>query len=217
MTAAQLVVWRHGQTDWNVGGLYQGQEDIPLNATGIAQAQDAARVLADLRPDALFTSDLQRARVTAEQLAGLTGLEVQVDPRLREVNIGTWVGLTSEQAFAEDLEYHRSIVEGFDHRRSATGETATDVGARVAEALAEIGSAAPDGSTVVVTSHGLAARMGIATLLGLDYAGSLLLAGPRNCSWAVLQPSSIGGWRLLSYNNVAQRQRESGDSSDDRW
>lgn len=217
MTAAQVVVWRHGQTDWNVAGKYQGQEDIPLNANGLAQAAAAARVLAGLKPSQIVSSDLGRARTTAQALADLVELPVEIDLRLREVHIGSWVGLTSEEVYPIDPMYERSLAEGFDWRRSDTGETATEVGERVAEALREIGENAPDGSTVVVATHGLAARMGVACLLGLSYEQSLLLAGPRNCSWAILQPSRLTGWRLLSYNNTVQEQRESGESTDDQW
>ncbi|MGL4831610.1 MAG: histidine phosphatase family protein [Propionibacteriaceae bacterium] len=217
MTAKYVIVWRHGQTDWNVAGRYQGQEDIALNAVGLAQAQAAARVLADYQPDLIVASDLQRAHTTAQQLAELVGREVVTDERLREVHIGSWVGLTSEEVFPIDPMYQRSLVEGFDWRRSESGETAMEVGERVAAALADIGGSAPDGSTVVVGTHGLAARMGIACLLGLSYEQSLLLAGPRNCSWAILQPSRLTTWRLLSYNNVARDHSERGESTDDQW
>ena len=67
------MLWRHGQTQWNVEGRFQGQSDIPLDEAGEAQAQRAARLLAGLRPDLIVSSDLLRASATAAPLARLTG------------------------------------------------------------------------------------------------------------------------------------------------
>ena len=74
MTADRLVLWRHGQTDWNVTGRFQGQADVPLNATGEAQAAAAAAVLANMEPTVLWASDLERTRQTSAALTALTGL-----------------------------------------------------------------------------------------------------------------------------------------------
>ena len=93
MTAAQLIVLRHGRTAWNATGRFQGQADIELDERGLAQAERAAEVLAELAPVAIHSSDLSRARQTAAPLAARCGLEVQTDQRLREINVGTWEGL----------------------------------------------------------------------------------------------------------------------------
>lgn len=216
MTAARLVLWRHGQTDWNASGRYQGQLDIPLNDTGRAQARAAAPHVAALGPTLLYSSDLSRARETAGSLADLTGLEVVVDPRFREIHCGSWQGYVSAQAFAEDPDFEVAIREGRDHRRSATGETAMEVGERVSAALRDVAATAPDGATVVVATHGLATKMATTLMLGGGYAQSLLLAPPENCSWTVLVPAR-GGWRLQSYNNVAPRQVSAPGSVDEAW
>ena len=91
------MLWRHGQTTWNVEHRYQGQTDIPLDDTGIAQAKAAARRLAGLRPDALFSSDLSRAQQTAAALVKLTGLPVTLDKDLRERYGGDWEGLSDQE------------------------------------------------------------------------------------------------------------------------
>mgnify|MGYP000918913880 FL=1 len=95
MTELWLV--RHGQTDWNVEGRYQGQANPPLNATGLEQAACAAETLAGRTYTAIYTSDLQRARVTAEIIGRRLGMDVLVDPRLREVNQGAWEGMLSTE------------------------------------------------------------------------------------------------------------------------
>lgn len=94
MTEMWLV--RHGQTDWNLNGIYQGQSDIPLNETGIAQARQLAQELVQTRFDAIYSSDLVRARHTAAIIAAEQGLNVITDPRLREINQGVWEGKTIE-------------------------------------------------------------------------------------------------------------------------
>ena len=91
------MLWRHGQTTWNVEHRYQGQTDIPLDDTGVAQAGQAARRLATLRPDALFSSDLSRTQQTAAALAQLAGLPVTLDKDLRERYGGDWEGLSDKE------------------------------------------------------------------------------------------------------------------------
>ena len=86
------MLWRHGQTTWNAERRFQGQSDIPLDATGQAQAERAARLLAGLRPDMIVSSDLSRAASTAAPLAQLTGLDVILDKDLRERHGGQWEG-----------------------------------------------------------------------------------------------------------------------------
>ena len=86
----ELILWRHGQTDHNLVGRVQGQVDIPLNATGLAQAAAAARILASPRPDRIVSSPLSRARTTAQILADLTGLDIEVEADLIERSFGVW-------------------------------------------------------------------------------------------------------------------------------
>ncbi|MGO8887330.1 MAG: histidine phosphatase family protein, partial [Streptosporangiaceae bacterium] len=93
----RLVLWRHGQTAFNAERRFQGQTDVPLNAEGRKQARQAARHLAAMKPDAIFSSDLSRASATAAALARLTGLPVQLEKDLRERSGGLWEGLTDSE------------------------------------------------------------------------------------------------------------------------
>jgi broad specificity phosphatase PhoE len=192
-----LVLWRHGQTTWNAEHRFQGQSDIPLDETGQAQAERAARLLAALRPDVIISSDLARASSTAAPLARLTGLEVLLDKDLRERHGGCWEGLT-------DTEIRERYPQAHAAWNPPDGEPSVAVADRVAAALqraaatvAERG-AARDGLAVVV-SHGAALRLGMSRLLGMpdELFGAL---GPlSNCSWSVLG-LRYGRWRLQEHN-----------------
>jgi broad specificity phosphatase PhoE len=208
MTAAELIVLRHGRTEWNAAGRFQGQADIGLDERGLAQAEQVATVLAELVPSAIYSSDLSRARQTAEPLARACGLPVITDPRLREIHVGSWEGLTIEEMFSQlDDDLKRAYLAGEDVRRSPTGETVAEVGERAGAALAEIGQAAADGSTVVVVMHGLAARAGVCRLLGFPTETWKRLSGLHNCGWIAVERHPTGHfWRITEYNVTAPRQ-----------
>ena len=93
----RVVLWRHGQTDWNVENRFQGHSDIPLNKVGEYQVAQAASVLAGLKPNRIISSDLIRAQATAAALADLTNLKVEINPGLRETNGGLWEGKTTPE------------------------------------------------------------------------------------------------------------------------
>ncbi len=199
MTRTRLVLVRHGQTDWNASGRFQGQADVPLNTHGVAQAQELAPFVAALSPDRIVSSDLVRARVTAEVIGEASEVGIMVDEGLREIHVGSWQGRTPADVQDESPWFTEALRAGRDFRRSDTGETATEAGERVRVVLAALGEAYP-GETTVVVGHGLALRVGLAFLLGLDFHQSFGLAGLWNCSWSVLEHRS--GWALQSYNNV---------------
>ena len=94
---ATLILARHGETDWNRDGIWQGHGDPPLNELGRRQATELAEKLADVEIDALYSSDLRRAYETAEIVGGAKGLTITADPDLREMDVGSWSGLTMEE------------------------------------------------------------------------------------------------------------------------
>ncbi|MEU4383021.1 histidine phosphatase family protein [Micromonospora echinofusca] len=194
----RLIIWRHGNTDWNAANRVQGQTDVPLNDLGREQARNAASLLAGLRPDAIVSSDLSRAADTAAALAALTGLPVRNDPRLRERHFGLWQGL----ARAEAAERHPAEFARWragDPDPGAGIETLDDLGKRVGAALSDAADAVP-GGTVVVATHGGAARQGCGHLLGWEHA-VLRTVGPlQNCHWTELRHDDTQGWHLRAHN-----------------
>ncbi len=194
---------------WNLERRYQGQTDVPLDETGIAQAERAARLLAALKPDAIISSDLQRAADTAAVLARLTGLEVSLDKGLRETYAGSWQGLTMaeiEERYPEEVAAWR---RGEPVRRGG-GELETEVAERAVAAIQRGLAMIPPGGTLVAVSHGGAARVMIGALLGLDPSLWRVLGALSNCSWSVLGEGSHG-WRLLEHNAGSLPQPVLGD------
>ena len=168
MTELWLV--RHGQTDWNVQGRYQGQADPPLNAAGLEQAARAAETLAGRTYAAIYTSDLERARVTAEIIGRRLGMEVIVDPRLREVNQGAWEGMLSTEIQARYAgEWAARQRDRLHFRPPGGGESVTDVATRLWAAVDELTAVAPAGPLILV-SHGLALATLVCRACGLPLA-----------------------------------------------
>ncbi len=182
----RLVLLRHGQTEWNQQGRFQGQADIEPDETGRAQAAGVAGLLARLKPTALVSSDLVRAQATAAPLAELTGLELRTDPRLREVFAGSWQGLTGAEIRAQFGEDRARWRAGEDVRPGGNGELRSEVGARVAAALTEYAGQLPAGGLLIAVTHGGALSSGIPTLLGVPRQHWPLVSGVPNCHWSTL-------------------------------
>lgn len=155
----RLVLWRHGQTAWNVERRFQGKTDIPLDETGVQQARRAARLLAGLRPTALLSSPLRRAADTAQALADVTGLPVRYDDDLMERDGGAWEGLTSAEIRERYPAEHAAW-------QPPGGETSAQVAKRVGAALERALDELPPDGQLVVASHGAALRLGMSQLLG---------------------------------------------------
>jgi glucosyl-3-phosphoglycerate phosphatase len=195
----RLIVWRHGNTDWNAGNRVQGQTDVPLNDLGRQQAVDAAELLVRMRPAAIVASDLRRATDTAAALAALTGLSVSRDKRLRERYFGAWEGLRMPEIKATRPAEHARWQAGADVIGGDV-ETLTDLGIRVAEGLQEAAELAAEGETVVVATHGAAARQGIGHLLGWPMEQLRTLRALQNCHWVELTRDPVRGWQIAAYN-----------------
>lgn len=196
--ASAVYLLRHGRTASNASGTWQGQADVPLDEVGVVEAERTAAVLAALAPppSRIVSSDLSRARATAQALGRAVDVEVETDERLREVFAGTWEGLTRteiEERWPEELEAWKA---GEDLRIGG-GERISEAGARFATAFRE--HAAGTDGVLVLVSHGGALRSAVEQVVGVP---NRVLGRLRNAHWAVLvpSPSDDDGWLLEAWN-----------------
>ncbi|AWL88512.1 phosphoglycerate mutase [Streptomyces sp. TSRI0445] len=194
----RIVLWRHGQTAWNLERRFQGSTDIELTEAGVGQARRAARLLASLQPDAIVASDLQRAAATAAELSVVSGLTVAHDAALRETYAGEWQGLTHQEIVERYGGQYAAWKRGEPVRRGG-GELETEVADRAAPVVLEHAEKLPEDGTLVVVSHGGTIRTTIGRLLGLEAHHWEGLGGLSNCCWSVLGEGARG-WRLLEHN-----------------
>ncbi|SDM81746.1 histidine phosphatase family protein [Actinomyces ruminicola] len=198
----RLILWRHGQTDYNAGMRVQGRIDIPLNEVGREQARAAAPGLAALDPVRIVSSPLIRARQTAHALAELTGTEVEFDEGLLERSFGRWEGLARADMEAHWPEEYAAWRRGEDPAGvgvETRAATSARVGGTLRRILQETMSA--EDRTVVVVSHGSAITLGVSHLLGLDSGSWFGLRSMDNCRHGVLLPGEREpGWMLAEWN-----------------
>lgn len=207
MISRRLILWRHGRTAWNAERRFQGQTDVPLDDMGRRQAAHAAELLATLSPDRIVSSDLARARETAEALGERVGLDVATHEGLRETFAGDWEGLTRqelEEAYGDELARWSA---GSDVRPGG-GETRREVAARMVQVIDAVLTESAPGETIVIATHGGAARAAIGALLELPPEHWAALGVLTNCAWSVLVENIAGPaaerhgprWRLQEYN-----------------
>lgn len=160
-----ILLARHGQSDWNHSQRWQGFADRPLTEVGRRQAVELAERLDGTELDAIYSSDLQRARETAEIVARTKGLTVETTPDLREVDVGSWQGLSraeAEERFPDGYGRWLQGGEGWDD-----GETYEQMSERVLSAIQRIAKAHAPGRVLAV-AHGGSIRAVHAAALGLD-------------------------------------------------
>jgi probable phosphoglycerate mutase len=177
-----LLLVRHGETDWNRDGRWQGHSDTQLNDAGRAQARRVAGELGDV--DVIYSSDLARARETAKIIAAQLGdIEVNVDNRLRERSFGAWEGRTGPEIEADFAEQHARWRAG-DGAGADDAEAFEAFGDRVRDFLEDVLARHP-GETVLVVAHGGPIRVIHAVASGLDYVRDhRSIPGVPNCAVA---------------------------------
>lgn len=206
MSSRRLVLWRHGRTAWNSVNRFQGQEDVPLDEVGKDQVRRAAQTLIGMKPHHIISSDLERARHTAQALADIAGLTVSVDQDLRETFAGSWQGLTRNEII-ERYPADFAAWGGDSNIRPGGGETRLEVADRMTRAIEKGLADIPAGGTLVVASHGGALRAALGRLLALHPSQWTALGVLANAQWSVLveldenipRPDGLQ-WRLQEYN-----------------
>lgn len=187
-TSTEFWVIRHGESEWNVTGQYQGQADVPLSPTGRKQARELAHRLAGLEFDAIYTSDLIRASSTAHTVARKLskGLEIQSLPALREIHVGELSGLNKHQIREQYGDYIAALQANPWATKRPGGESMADLYERCAEAFNQIRSQHP-GERVLIFTHGGVIRVAVGLVLG---------GVPAN-AWARLSVSNTSITRIL--------------------
>lgn len=198
-TRRRLVLWRHGRTEWNRLGRAQGHADVSLDEIGVAQAARAAEFLATYEPTFVWSSDLARARETAIELVKMTGRDLLLDSRLREVDVGDREGLTFEE-FRDSMPALFNRFMAGEPEAVPGAESKAQVAKRMLSVLRDAVAALHDGQTGVLVGHGAALRMGTLAFFDLPASHSELLAGMSNCAWAVLDDRAGRGWQIVDYN-----------------
>lgn len=196
-----LILLRHGETEWNLSGRWQGQAmDTELSPRGRAQARIVARRLQGYRLGAIYSSDLKRAWDTARIVGDELGLRPIAEPGLRESDIGAWTGLTWEEISVRFPDQIAAMRAGQDVRRGG-GESMSELNHRLAAAAGGIAAVHP-GETVLLVSHGAALRSVVAHALQASLPQMQRIAIGGNTALSVLQVRD-GQMRLVSYNDTA--------------
>lgn len=198
--ATRFCIVRHGETTWNAERRIQGHIDVALSAVGVRQAAAAARAIAVAAPSALYSSDLGRARQTAEAIGRRCALSVRLAPELRERRYGVFEGLTYGEAQARHPEAYAAFAARRPEVPLPGGESLEDFRARVVTRLAALAAAHP-GETVVVVTHG-----GVLDLINRFVRG-LPLSTPRDfeipntaLNWVL---HGVDGWHLERWADTA--------------
>ncbi|WP_083542372.1 histidine phosphatase family protein [Kribbia dieselivorans] len=205
MNPRRLILLRHGQTNQNAAGIWQGQLDSELSPIGHAQARAAAAALAGRGIARVVASDLQRAASTGADVAAAAGVSIAYDERLREIHAGQWTGMTASEVYASYPEDRERLLRGEDFKRGVTGESVAEVRVRARPVTDEVVAGMEPGECVLLASHGVTLRVLAADLVGLpQQAAWTALSGLGNCHWAELVERSTGGWRLDVWNGGAE-------------
>ncbi|HEV1998426.1 MAG TPA: histidine phosphatase family protein [Candidatus Dormibacteraeota bacterium] len=209
----RLLLIRHAQTVWNAAGRVQGQSDPPLSQPGLEQCSALGVRVAGLRLDALYSSDLQRARLTAEAVSGATGVPVTLDTGLREVGLGRWEGATAESLRREDPELFAQWQRAPSWDLVPGGEGTAAFESRVLGAVVRIVASRGDTETVAAVTHIGVIRLVLSMAAGLQSLGQLWPWAIDNTGLTTLVgPADVSAWdtpalRILAVNDSLHMAR----------
>ena len=162
----EIILVRHGETEWNVEEIFRGRIDIALNETGIKQAELLAEYLSDVKIEAIYSSPLKRALKTAEIIAGHHRLAVETAPGLIDLDYGKWQGLAHQEVKDKYKALYAEWTGKPDRVTMPEGESLNDVRKRAVAVVDEV--TARYKGTVILASHRVVNKVLICALLGLD-------------------------------------------------
>lgn len=199
--SSTIYLIRHGETDWNLAGRWQGHADVPLNALGQRQARLLAQRIQSeyIQFDAIYSSDLARAYQTAWELGAAVRVPVQLYPPLREIDLGSWSGLHYNEIRERFPVEAKLLEEGQDIPRGG-GETLSALRKRVVEAVEAI-IAHRDGETIALVTHGGCIRMLLAHADSFHGDGFKRFPHIGNTSISIIR-CGRDGWDTLSINDM---------------
>ena len=196
----QIVLVRHGATDWNLQGRCQGATDRELSVVGIRQAEQIATLLRDEDIEAVYASDLRRARQTAELISQPHNLPVMIEENIRELNHGALEGLTFNEIkenYAEFLTRWRSVPAEI---QVPGGERLADVAERAWQGVARIAERHATGRSIVVVSHNFPI-LGIVCRVTGTHLNNYRTFHLDPCSVTRLQRNGANAWSLTQVNS----------------
>jgi broad specificity phosphatase PhoE len=202
----KLYLVRHGETEWNKLGRFQGQNDNSLNELGLAQARDTARAAISWKPTAIYSSPLCRTMRVAEEISRLVGLPVTPDPRLKELDLGDLEGITGQEMRTGWPEVYETWRNEPESVMMPGGESLVQLQERTWQAFQSLEDAHNQGDAIIMVSHNFAIRALCGKLLGLPlshYHRMYLSLG----SVSIMEKSGVG-WRLLTYNSTCHLSPE---------
>ena len=191
MAKCRIILVRHGETDWNREGRYQGQVDTDLSERGLAQGRLLAQALQVVPLDAVYASQLKRAYMTADFCAQLQGKTVQIDERLQEIAHGEWEGLLAEEVQGQYGDMLKLWQTKPAQVLMPGGESLELIAKRSWQALNEIAQANLD-KTVLVAAHDEINKVLVAQILG----------APLDAFWQIKQDNTC--INVLEYNESEQ-------------
>ncbi|MFC1966497.1 histidine phosphatase family protein [Chloroflexota bacterium] len=162
----EIILARHGETEWNVQEVFRGRVDIELNETGIKQAELLAEYLSGLKVEAVYSSPLKRTFKTAEVIAIHHKLDVKIAPGLIDIDFGEWQGLSNQEVKDRYKELYGKWLDHPDKVKMPAGESLDDVRKRAIGVVDEVTT--KHEGTVVLVSHRVVSKVFICALLGLD-------------------------------------------------
>ena len=184
----EIILARHGETQWNVEEIFRGRIDVELNETGIKQAELLAEHLSDSKIDAIYSSPLKRALQTAEIITDYHKLNIEVAPGLIDLDFGKWQGLPHQEVKDKYKELHTEWTNSPDKVKIPSGESLNDVRKRAIAVVDNV--IARYERTVVLVSHRVVNKVLICALLGLD----------NSHFWNIRQDT--GGITTFTYENT---------------
>jgi broad specificity phosphatase PhoE len=200
-TPVRIVFARHGETQFNVEGRWQGQSDSPLTERGLAQARQLALALSNEPLAAVYSSDLGRAARTADEVAKPHQLAVTTDARLREIDVGDWTGRNRAQIEQFDADGLHTWASMPASMRLPNGESLAEAQRR---ALAFFTYAMPAhaGETVAVVTHGAVGQAILVAAMGRTVDDLWLKERLDNCQISRLEWTPERGLQLVELSDV---------------